>query len=204
MIVYKTTCTVNGKAYVGKTTRVHAYESGRYIGSGKLLKHAIKKYGKENFVTEILCRCSTESELREAEKYWIETLGTLDPKVGYNLVDFSAGGKQSFPTSKETRERIALAKKKWWSEQSDRSLTKEHREKIGRSNVERFRDPAERAKCASFTGKRHTKETRKKMSESAMGHSAWNKGLKTGPRSAADREAMREGWRRRRERLKNE
>ena len=48
MIVYKTTNLINGKIYVGK------YEGNRenYLGSGYILKKAIKKYGRENFKRE--------------------------------------------------------------------------------------------------------------------------------------------------------
>ena len=45
-IIYKTTCTVNNKIYIGqhKTDNI---DDG-YIGSGKLITSAIKKYGKKN------------------------------------------------------------------------------------------------------------------------------------------------------------
>jgi len=53
-IIYKTTNTINGKIYVGK----HNKDNDDYLGSGKLLKRAMKKYGKEYFCLEILERCS--------------------------------------------------------------------------------------------------------------------------------------------------
>ena len=70
MVVYKTTNMVNGKIYVGK------YEGDResYLGSGYILKKAIKKYGKENFKREIIERCNSIKELIEKEKYWIKTI----------------------------------------------------------------------------------------------------------------------------------
>ncbi len=40
MIIYKTTNTINGKIYVGQDTR----NLPKYLGSGKLLHKAIKKY----------------------------------------------------------------------------------------------------------------------------------------------------------------
>jgi hypothetical protein len=46
MIIYKTTNIINGKYYVGKDIN----NSESYLGSGVLLKRAIKKYGKENFI----------------------------------------------------------------------------------------------------------------------------------------------------------
>lgn len=50
--IYKTTCKVNGKYYIG----MHSTDdlSDGYIGSGKRLWNAIKKYGKENFEVEFL------------------------------------------------------------------------------------------------------------------------------------------------------
>lgn len=45
MYIYLTTNTINGKKYIGMCTR----DDDWYFGSGKLIKSAIKKYGKENF-----------------------------------------------------------------------------------------------------------------------------------------------------------
>ena len=50
--VYKTTNKVNNKIYVGKHKSNRFDEN--YLGSGVLLSSAIKKYGKENFITEVL------------------------------------------------------------------------------------------------------------------------------------------------------
>ena len=51
-IVYKTTNKINKKFYIG----VHCLEAKKshktYFGSGKLIKLALKKYGRENFVVE--------------------------------------------------------------------------------------------------------------------------------------------------------
>ena len=42
-IIYKTTNLVNGKIYVGQTTR----DDENYIGSGSVLLQAVKKYGRK-------------------------------------------------------------------------------------------------------------------------------------------------------------
>jgi len=56
-IVYKTTNTVNGKIYIGAHA-TYNLEDG-YKGSGTYLKVAFKKYGKDNFTTEVICRCTS-------------------------------------------------------------------------------------------------------------------------------------------------
>ena len=54
-IVYKTTNLVNNKIYIG----IHSTNdiNDGYLGSGSALSHAIKKYGKENFVRKIIHVC---------------------------------------------------------------------------------------------------------------------------------------------------
>lgn len=51
--IYRTTNLINGKTYIGQHETSDMLNDS-YIGSGKLIKRAIKKYGKENFKNEIL------------------------------------------------------------------------------------------------------------------------------------------------------
>lgn len=90
MIIYKTTNLINNKIYVGQDSK----NNPNYYGSGKILKAAIKKYGKINFKKEILEHCRTRDELNDCEKYWICELESQNPNIGYNI---TAGGEYSIP-----------------------------------------------------------------------------------------------------------
>ena len=53
MVIYKTTNLLNGKIYIGKDKR----NDRKYLGSGKILRQAVSKYGLRNFSKEILEEC---------------------------------------------------------------------------------------------------------------------------------------------------
>ncbi len=81
--VYKTTCLVTNKIYVGK------HESTtwdcNYYGSGTQILELIQKFGKENFICELIDTAETIEELIDKERYWITNLDAKNPDVGYNI-----------------------------------------------------------------------------------------------------------------------
>ena len=87
--VYRTTNLINGHSYIGQ--HMYTDESnpmGKYKGSGKLLKLAYKKYGLENFETEILYkRIRDKSTVDAMEIYAIEKY-----KPVYNIAKGGTGG----------------------------------------------------------------------------------------------------------------
>lgn len=89
--IYKITNKINGKFYIGQSNNINR-RFQEHITKGQLsripLDIAIQKYGKENFLYEILEECSID-QLNEKEKYWIEKLQAT--KYGYNC---STGGDQ--------------------------------------------------------------------------------------------------------------
>jgi GIY-YIG catalytic domain len=83
--IYKVTNKVNGKHYIGKHQTKNLDDG--YMGSGKYIKHAIKKHGLENFTKEILHVFQTEDEMNAKEKELV-----VLSEESYNLCEGGRGG----------------------------------------------------------------------------------------------------------------
>lgn len=88
-IIYKTTNNINNKIYIGKHKTADVNDS--YLGSGKILKRAIKKYGIENFSKEILFVFDNEQEMNDKEAA-IVTEDFINDNNVYNLCSGGRGG----------------------------------------------------------------------------------------------------------------
>lgn len=79
--VYKTTCLLNNKYYIGvhKTDNIH----DDYLGSGKNILEAIEKYGREAFSKEILHIFDNKEEMFEKEKELV-TEEVVKDRQSYN------------------------------------------------------------------------------------------------------------------------
>lgn len=103
--IYKTTNLVNGKFYWGVHDSID--ENDGYLGSGKILRRAIKKYGKENFrrVTKLLYRTAKEAYRDEA---FIVNKAMVENPMCYNMHPGGHGGDtlSMHPEKAEIRARI--------------------------------------------------------------------------------------------------
>lgn len=150
--IYKTTNLVNGKFFIGMH-KTNNLDDG-YVGSGKLLKQAIKKYGIENFITEHLLILDSEDKMKIAEKILV----ILDPEVSYNLCEGGKGGwgfvnrvgKNKKYTQEERKKGSLKIKEKW---KNDPEWANRQREKL----IPHLRSVG----CKSFLGKRHSDHTKR-------------------------------------------
>jgi hypothetical protein len=166
MIIYKTTNLIDGKIYIGQDTK----NNPKYLGSGVLLKKAFVKYGKENFKKEILEECLQKNLLDEREKYWIMTLDSRNPKIGYNV---AIGGEgQNLDIGKEFISKLHKGKK----------LSQETIEKIKKTMKNKPTSQSSINALLMYAGHRKgskmSLESKRAISEANKGKTAWNKGLK--------------------------
>jgi group I intron endonuclease len=160
-IVYLVTNTIDGKQYVGMTSkrlaarwRAHRYEGKRPERKNLLLHQALKLHGESVFTREVLYRCEERERACRLEMEEIAKRGTLHPG-GYNLspgdglpgpVERRRNGMRGRTHSPETKQKIGAKSR-------GRALTEEHRRKVG----------------DHFRGKKLTAEHRAKVAASKLG-----------------------------------
>lgn len=87
--LYKTTCLVSGKFYIGRHSTKNLDDG--YLGSGVLLRKSIKKYGRTSHILEILSFFETKELLVVAERNFID-LNLLNHPMCMNLNLGGEGG----------------------------------------------------------------------------------------------------------------
>jgi hypothetical protein len=107
--VYISTNIVNGMQYIGQTyyrKRMDPF----YFGSGKAIKRALKKNGRESFVRETIFEAFTKEDLDWAERYFILDYNAVASRKFYNM---TPGGRASlgFTGKRHSKERNAALSK---------------------------------------------------------------------------------------------
>lgn len=138
--IYKYTNKINGKIYIGQTSKTleerSQYNGRNYKGSRRFY-NAIQKYSWESFVPEILEVVDTVEEANKREQYYIDLYDSRNQDIGYNI---AFGGDNHIATD-ETR---AL---------------------ISKNAKERYKDKTKNP----MYGKKHTADSKKKQSECKRG-----------------------------------
>lgn len=162
-VAYGLRCLVNGKLYIGITSRgiqqrwnEHLYDARRRH-SKMAISRAIAKHGANNFVMEALCVAKSWDDICAVEKALIEQYGTRSRRVGYNL---SGGGcgPLGIKRSAESIERSA-------AKHRGKPCHPNTREAAVRTHRGKTKSLEHRAKIAvSHRGKQQSAETRAKIS----------------------------------------
>ena len=157
--LYKTTNLINSKFYVGMHSTNDLEDE--YLGSGKRLRYSINKYGKDNFVKEIITFFKDRNELIEAEKNLVN-LELIKEELCMNLMIGGTGGSQTPEKLNKWIQAMAKGLKKKWEDETYRTwmskLSGEHLKKYHKEG---------KIKYDTFKDKTHTEETKNKMSEKA-------------------------------------
>jgi group I intron endonuclease len=171
--IYQIINTINSKIYIGKH-QTNDIDDG-YMGSGKNLKRAIKKYGIENFVKEVLYVFDSEKEMNYKEAELVTEEFCLR-KDTYNICVGGQGGfshinlDENFRKNKNKKARRvtdSILKIKYGVENP--SQIDFVKQKLSIKMKERWRDGKISLPPTPFLGKSHSLETKKKMSESKKG-----------------------------------
>ena len=89
--IYKTTNIITNKIYIGQK-QSSVFLNNQYLGSGRYLKNAIKKYGEQAFKVELLEEIHDKDLMDEREKYWINFFNATNHQIGYNIASGGVGG----------------------------------------------------------------------------------------------------------------
>jgi hypothetical protein len=181
--MYEIKNNINGKIYVG----VHKTDdiNDSYMGSGKAIKAAIKKYGIDNF-TKVIIETFENAEsmyTKERELVSEEFVGRNDT---YNLAVGGSGGsilqnRKSWPKGKS---RAPGTIKKMKSAATGRKASEKTKRKLSENNWSK-RSPEEQRKHAVLAAKKRWEhecsecslETKVKISESLKRTNATREGL---------------------------
>lgn len=168
--IYKITNKLDGKIYIG-SHKTKKLDDG-YMGSGKYLKHAQNKYGIENFTKEILFVFETAEEMyaKEAEivnEEFLATENTYNIKIGgFGGFDYINENPEKYLTKKRLDSLMPVeeAQKRW---KEKYNTDEKFRELIRQKSLKNIKKAHEKFPQGSFKDKKHSIETKQKMSEIA-------------------------------------
>lgn len=225
---YKITNTVNGKSYIGYTGKLHPrnrwieHVSQAKAGEGSVLHAAIRKYGKEPFVFEVISKLEgTSDDAIAYEATMILKNKTLITEGGYNVLAtgsiWSEKQKRAHAEATkagmtlEVRQHLSESLKSYYATGGVHAMKGKHHtdESIQQMSVSHSAMSAETKQKIGLASQdmwanpeirqkviQHLQhpsmETRQKMSAAKKGRTPWNKGRKHSPESI---ERMRQSHR---------
>ena len=195
----------NGKRYCGITSQTPENRWRRY-GTGYThnthFQNAISKYGWDGFEHTIIASGLTKEEANNLERAYIREFNLLDQNFGYNQTK-GGDGTDGYKHTELTKQKMSKSR-------IGHTCDEETRNKISKKNsgssngmygvipwnkgatmpddvrqkISAHRKGKTSGKSHPMYGKKHSDESRRKMSESQKGRAAWNKDIHTGIKPA--------------------
>jgi hypothetical protein len=208
--IYKIVNKINGKEYIGKHITKNINDG--YMGSGKYIKRAIKKYGLENFTKEILFVFENEEEMNRKEKE-IVTEEYCNQNT-YNLCVGGHGGfgyinKNNLGNTDDLRVKKSNKMKEYWTEDKKKNKSETMKKffkneknhvffdmEIRKQNIKKQIENGKHPSQNSFLQRQKSlkswqnEEFRKKQYESRINIFWWTNGIET----LKSKECPGEGW----------
>jgi Uri superfamily endonuclease len=175
-IIYIATNLVNGKQYVGQTSKSLKKRINQHIiRKNTHFDHALNKYGLENFY--IFKIDYPREELNYWESYYIKMFDTFNTPNGYN----HQSGGNVFEVSDMTKKKNSIAKSGENNYWFGKHQSKDHKNKIsiatqGHPCLEETKNKisiAKKGKPSPMLGKHHSEETLKKMEDAQKGEKSY-------------------------------
>lgn len=131
--IYKHTCLINGKIYIGQTCQNPEQRWGKngqkYKGCSYFYE-AIQKYGWDNFKHEIIEKKLTSSEANIREEYWINFYKSNNKQYGYNLKSGGANNEYSL----SSREKMSISATNRFQKEEERKKQSERLKQVYKNN----------------------------------------------------------------------
>lgn len=173
MIIYKIFNLINGKIYIGQTSKDVSLRIAEHIYGKYLLGKALRKYGIESFSISVIDSAETQEAINEKEKYWISFYGCRVPN-GYNLTDGGEGVLGFYPTE-EIKNKIrgsTLGNKNhfYGKRHSLESLQKMSKSKKGQGKGKKHTEETKGKIRVAHIGMKCSDEAKKKISKAKKGN----------------------------------
>jgi hypothetical protein len=187
-LIYQITNNINGKIYVGKHQTTDKNDG--YMGSGKLIRRAMNKYGSINFSKTILYECDSLEAMNRKEAEIVNEAFVQRPDT-YNMKVGGDGGFDYINTvlTHEDRQKIGtmgsdvfkekLKDKEYYAKWHDKFIENSFTEEVRQKRVATFKKNYVKENSFWY-GRKHTEETKQKIGNATSIAQAGNKNSQYG------------------------
>ena len=185
--VYAIINRINLKLYFGSHSWDGEGLDPNYYGSGKLIKRAVKKYGKDNFIVYPIKFYNSVEECRKAEEELLTKYNIANNQYCYNIKNAAVGwtsedvtgekhpqyGKRGKDSHSYGRHHTEDTKRKMSQAKKGRTHTENTRNKMSQAHKgKKLSEDTKRKLSRANKGKTISEETRKKLSQVNKGKTA--------------------------------